>query len=224
MIYFSALHIIYIYISWLAIYNVFLYMTRSTLVEFGGSLFNIWSLRGCHAWSRGLWSTRPHVLEFRSFVATKCSSIAAFLPEVLKKYSLNPINFSTCPICVQIWKVQTKQFVFRSLKRGAQKELFPLAFLKFFARRVSSSSEAASPRAFELQELSVYSKLCVSRVSFFKTNYHRLIMFHCEKTWCAFVLKRSLFHTFHLNPSPLLLEKSKDPSLSLQLKMRPYAE
>lgn len=75
----------------------------------------------------------------------------------------------------------------------------------------------------KLQELSVYSNFFVSRVSFFKTNYHRLIMFHCEKTWCAFVLKRSLFDTFHLNPSPLL-EKSKDVSLSLQLKMRPYAE
>lgn len=59
------------------------------------------------------------------------------------------------------YKVQTKQSVFRSLKRGTKKELFPLAFLKFFARRVSSSSEAASPRAFEASRaVSVFQFFC----------------------------------------------------------------
>ena len=101
-------------------------MIRSTLVEFSGSLFNISSLTGCDAWSRGLWSTRPHVPECRIFVDTKCSSIAALFPEVLKihvvlgKVSTPCISPNAQSVCKYEECKLSKSFLI-SLKRGTKK-------------------------------------------------------------------------------------------------------
>lgn len=192
-------------------------MIRSTLVEFSGSLFNISSLTGCDAWMSHL--CRYKVQFHRSTVPRSFENIRC------SWQSLNPMHFSKCPIPMQIWRVQTKQICFKIFKTWNQKRrCFRWPSWSSLLDESVHHLKQHLHEPSKLQELSVYSKFCVSRVSFFKTNYHRLIMFHCEKTWFAFVLKRSLFDTFHLNPSPLLLEKSKDLSLSLQLKMRPYAE
>lgn len=109
--------------------------------------------------------------------------------------SLNPMHFSKCPICMQIWRVQAKQNFFKIFKTWNQKRrCFRWPSWSSLLDESVHHLKQHLHEPSKLQELCVYSKFCVSRVSFFKTNYHRLIMFHCEKTWFALVLKRSLFN------------------------------